>query len=136
MFTTSCKPSHELTSCQTIATVTITVPILKPQQLSNLDAWLRSILWDSKLPNLKSAVPDPGSNKLEIHRLKAKLSLSNGDVKIVQGVREVFDILDAPKSNPTTAEDSPKSGGKIVVIGRNLVSLPFEESFINTIQSS
>jgi hypothetical protein len=87
-------------------------------------------------------LPRPESDKagqvaeftdFEIHRLKAKLPLSNGDIKIVQGVREVFEILDAPKSDDSTPEIP--SPGKIVLIGRNLQGVPFEESFINTINS-
>jgi len=66
-------------------------------QLSNLDAWLRSLLWESSLPGLEFETTDSDTASFEIHRLKARLPLSNGDVKIVQGVREVFEILDAPK---------------------------------------
>ena len=79
---------------QRISTVTITVPTLEIEKLSNLDAWLRSVLWNSELPNLGT---DSVSRSFEIHRLKARIPLSNGDVKIVQGVREIFEILDAPK---------------------------------------
>lgn len=107
---------------------------MKSEQLSNLDSWLRSILWDSKLPTLGSGKPIPGAEdrKLEIHRLKARLPFSNGDIKIVQGVREVFEILDCPKSDESA---SGASGGKVVLIGRNLPGVSFEESFINTMNS-
>lgn len=68
---------------------------------------------------------------LEIHRLKAKITLSNGEIKIIQAVREVFEILDSPRSHDSTAISA--SGGKIVLIGRYLVDLPFEQSLINTL---
>ena len=102
--------------------------------MSNLDAWLRSILWDSKLPTLGPGKPIHGAEdrKLEIHRLKARFPLSNGNTKIVQGVREVFEILDCPKSD----ESAPgASKGKVVLIGRNLTGVSFEESFVNTMNS-
>jgi hypothetical protein len=52
--------------------------------------------------------------------------LTNGGIKIVQGVREVFDIQDVPdcEENPTKPET-----GKIVFIGRNLTGVDFESSF-------
>lgn len=113
----------------------MTVPILSPSQLNQLGAWLRSILWDSKLPGRtdKDGSKDSG---LDIHRIKARLPLSNGDVKLVQGVREVFEILDAPNPKQTSSEASFGSHGKIVLIGRYLLGIPFEESFKNMINSS
>ncbi|PMD47404.1 cobW-domain-containing protein [Hyaloscypha variabilis F] len=115
-----------------IATVAINVPVLRVDQLPNLDAWLRSILWDSKVP-----APDHGSlvegndhDTIEVHRLKARLPLSNGEVKIVQGVREVFEILDSPESTNSIDDVA----GKIILIGRHLVDKRFEESFLNSIR--
>ena len=116
---------------QTISTVAITVPILQERQLPSLDAWLRSILWDLQLPGRGQDLTAAEIRRLEIHRLKARLPLSNGDVKIVQGVRDVFEILDSPTPSPdgTTRE----SKGKIVLIGRNLTDKDFEESFNQTV---
>ncbi|RDL33675.1 putative dopamine-responsive protein [Venustampulla echinocandica] len=109
-----------------VATVTIPVPVLAVEQLSGLDAWLRSILWDSKLPSATNIASADGANDtVEIHRLKARLPFSDGSVKIVQGVRDVFEILDAPSGD--AAGDSE---GKIVLIGRYLLDRPFKESFI------
>ncbi len=126
---------QELTNLQTIATVTINVPILQVGQLPNLDAWLRSILWDSKLPIQEhtSSVESDDNGNLEVHRLKARLPLSNGEVKLVQGVRDVFEILDSPES--LTLEVAPQIMGKIVLIGRRLIQIPFEESLLNAIKS-
>ena len=78
----------------------MTVPVLDADRLTDLDAWLRSVLWDSKLPGsyLEENIENSHPN-FEIHRLKARIPLSNGDVKIVQGVREIFETLDAPKPN-------------------------------------
>lgn len=125
------RRKHELTSVQTISTLTLRVPVLEVEQLSNLDAWLRSILWDAEIPGV--GFDSSNSEKLEIHRLKGRLSLSNGEVKIVQGVREVFEIFDAPKSQGhTSAADTPLQG-KIVLIGRGLLGVALEESFRNTV---
>ena len=72
---------------------------------------------------------------IEVHRLKARLPLSNGEVKIVQGVREVFEILDSPESRNSTDDAAIHTKGKIVLIGRRLLDKRFEESFLNSVKS-
>ncbi|PBP26044.1 CobW/HypB/UreG [Diplocarpon rosae] len=114
----------------TVATITIAVPVLEVDQLPKLDEWLRSILWDSKLPS-----PGSRDETFEIHRLKARLPISNGEVKIVQGVRDVFEIVDAASTTVTASENAPISQGKVVLIGRNLIDKPFRQSLLNTIDS-
>lgn len=107
----------------------MTVPVLEVAELTNLDAWLRSVLWDSKLPGSIAEDAHIASSTPEVHRLKAMLPLSNGDVKIVQGVREIFEILDAPTSNVQDTRRTIPTHGKIVLIGRNLDLLKLEKSF-------
>ncbi|TVY83592.1 COBW domain-containing protein [Lachnellula suecica] len=115
-----------------ITTVTLSVPVLTPEQLPNLDAWLRSILWDSKLPESSNneTTKNLDNGSIQIHRFKAKIPLSTGDIKIVQGVRDVFEIIDAPQ-NPST---EPLFEGKIVLIGRNLTNKPLTESFLGAME--
>lgn len=114
--------------------MTIKVPPLKEEQLSKLDAWLRSILWDSKLPG-SSAEPATASSEqsstFEIYRLKARLPMSDGSVKIVQGVRDVFEIKDALEQTQQTQSDLEE--GKVVVIGRDMANLDFERSYFSTV---
>lgn len=102
-----------------MSTVTFDIPILRPEQLSSVDAWLRSVLWD-KLAPLKGSEKPP--NSYEIHRLKARLLFSDGSVKVVQGVRDIFEIVDGvqPEGIP--------NNGKMVIIGRGLSTTNFEES--------
>ncbi|KAK7927157.1 CobW/HypB/UreG- nucleotide-binding domain-containing protein [Apiospora marii] len=99
----------------TISTVAINVPALLPEQLTKVDSWLRSILWESEVPGMD----EKQSEGLEIHRLKARLVFQDGKVKMIQGVREVFEIFDAPssQSTPENGTDTPVSG-KVVIIGR------------------
>lgn len=124
-----------LTVAQAISTVTVTTPVLELRQLANLDSWLRSLLWDSKLSGLGS--DDVGENgAFEVHRLKARLPFSDGQVKIVQGVREVFEIIDTPEvDNDEGPAKNEACGGKIVLIGKHLSDLPLQESFLVTIES-
>ncbi|KAI0132544.1 COBW domain-containing protein [Xylariales sp. AK1849] len=113
----------------TISTVTIDVPLLRPEQLPDIDGWLRSVLWEGQVPDVETNQ----NAAWEIHRLKARLVFKNGDVKMVQGVREVFEIFDAPNSIHGD-ENSPKSG-KIVLIGRQLQGLDLERSFLSATKS-
>ncbi|KAF5874326.1 uncharacterized protein Bfra_004332 [Botrytis fragariae] len=146
----------------TITTLTLTTPPLSPTSLPHLDAWLRSLLWDSRIPSPSPSPSSLTSSSLphtnlslpspEIHRLKARLPLTNNTTKIIQAVREVFEILDdisPPSSLPkptTTAEIAPpppqnemesdgNSEGKIVLIGRNIREMEdvLLESFLNCV---
>lgn len=78
---------------------------------------------------------DDDHGSIEVHRLKARLPLSNGEVKIVQGVREVFEILDLPESSNSKVDVTSRTTGKIVFIGRRIIDIPFEKSFLDTIGS-
>ncbi|KAF4345340.1 dopamine-responsive [Fusarium beomiforme] len=104
-------------TAQTISTITIPVGRLKPGQLDTVDRWLRSVLWDNKLPE------DENEGDFEIHRSKGRLVFANGEVKMLQGVREVFEINDGPSGDETPKE------GKIILIGRNVAGVGFEDSF-------
>lgn len=120
-----------------ISTVAFGVPILDASQLSLLDAWLRSLLWDSQLINqaLGNDANLADSENLAIHRIKARVFMSDGTVKIVQGVREVFEIFAAPTQLDSIPENASKPQGKMVLIGKNLSNYDFEASLLNTIRS-
>ncbi|KAI1409435.1 COBW domain-containing protein [Hypoxylon sp. FL1857] len=106
----------------TISTVSVNVPLLAPDQLNQVDSWIRSLLWESQVPGETINPEEP----LEIHRLKARLVFANGDVKMVQGVREVFEILDGEQSSSQT-NGLPQTG-KLVLIGRGVQGINFERS--------
>lgn len=110
-------------TCQTISTITVPVDKLKPEQLEDVDRWLRSVLWDHKLPGHES------ESQFEVHRSKGRLLLDNGEIKMLQGVREVFDLTDAPPS-----DEPPPTEGKIILIGRELGNIDFVSSFKECLQ--
>lgn len=107
----------------TISTITVPVDKLKLEQLKDVDRWLRSVLWDHKLPGHES------ESQFEVHRSKGRLLLDNGEIKMLQGVREVFDLTDAPPS-----DESPPTEGKIILIGRELGNIDFVSSFKECLQ--
>ncbi|KAJ9669850.1 hypothetical protein H2201_000236 [Coniosporium apollinis] len=125
----------------TISTLSIPVPILSAAQLPALDEWLRSLLWDSALlaPHLAAVCPAPSTSRasFEIHRLKGRIPLSDGSVKLLQGVREVFEMLD--EKDASKGEDAskgtglPRPEGKTVLIGRGLDEEAFRSSLYGTL---
>lgn len=52
----------------------------------------------------------------------------NGDVKLLQGVREIFEIMDAPNGAEITSTE-----GKIILIGRGVQGIDFESNFRQTV---
>ncbi|KIW19775.1 hypothetical protein PV08_00349 [Exophiala spinifera] len=107
----------------TISTLTLSLSPLSPQDLSHLESWLETILWEAE----DTQADQP--RKYEVHRTKGLLPLLDGTVRVIQGVREIFDIIETPKS--PEGSDVPQQG-KIVFIGRNLDLLPtFSESRVS-----
>ncbi|KAM0328201.1 hypothetical protein ACHAQA_005608 [Verticillium albo-atrum] len=106
-----------------ISTVSIPVPVLSPDQLVKVDKWLRSVLWDHKLPGEETAI--------EAHRSKGRLVFNDGSVKMIQGVREIFEIMEAPEQSGADGNQQ----GKIILIGRHLQGIDFERSLLDLLQS-
>lgn len=105
-----------------IGTMMLELPTLKADTgLENLDAWLRSVLWESELPG----AADPKG--WEIHRIKGRIRVDNGATKMLQGVREIFELIDAVAGSQASTEDEEK--GKIVIIGRNVGDETSRERF-------
>ncbi|KKA29620.1 hypothetical protein TD95_000687 [Thielaviopsis punctulata] len=109
---------------KTISTISIPIPTLQDKSLAAIDAWLRSVLWNNKIPNAHT------DSSFEVHRLKGRVIFADGSVKLIQGVREIFEIID---SEEVVSGDSP---GKLVVIGRGLSLEVLEKSFSSTFNNS
>ena len=108
-----------------IGTVTLSFPMLDKEHLARLDAWLRSVLWDGRFP---------GAGKKadwEIHRTKGRIALNGGKIKILQGVREIFELIDSSDSTSSNNEE-----GKIVLIGRHISSPVISKSFQQSLDKS
>ena len=133
---------------QTISTQAIDVGKLDAAQLSKLDAWLRSVLWEGQLPDPAGGPPRGGrneTNNFEIHRTKGRIAMKDGSAKVLQGVRELFEIFDAPASSP--AEEAAAAAGpdgepapapassKLILIGRRLGDFDFEKSVLAALAS-
>lgn len=111
---------------QSITTISIPLPVLTSSQVEAVDEWLRMVLWEYLLPG--ETFPDHGPH-FEIHRLKGRLVLEDGKQKMIQGVRELFDIID----NPSSGRSEPGQG-KMILIGRHLERFDFERSLLAAIE--
>jgi len=68
---------------------------------------------------------------LSIHRTKGRVLTTLGTTKMIQGVREVFEVVDVetyPQPPGRQDESAIKQEGKLVLIGRGLSEIPVEES--------
>lgn len=94
-----------------ITSILVPVPILPAAQVEVLDEWIRSALWEHKLPNEEAA------EGLDVLRCKGMFRTDAGEVYVLQGVREMYDL-----SLAESMEDSDGAGeiGKLVFIGKGL----------------
>ncbi|KAJ5548044.1 hypothetical protein N7513_005278 [Penicillium frequentans] len=112
-----------------ISTVAIATPPIPAKSVEKVDEWLREVLWESTLPVSGGAGSESWPTDFEIHRLKGILVLEDGSSKIIQAVRDVFEIRDSVQSQD--GDEDKKVQCKIVLIGRGLTASgdPWRESF-------
>lgn len=109
----------------TITTTTITFPALAPSQVDAFDFFLRTILWEETLPD---TTPD---RSFEIHRLKARIPVTDGRLLLVQGVRNIYDTNEA--KTPQEARDDQ---AKLVLIGKAVDQARMRESLLKTLEGA
>ncbi|KAJ5172751.1 hypothetical protein N7492_005344 [Penicillium capsulatum] len=108
-----------------ISTAAIVTPPISSDKVGLVDAWLRSVLWEATLPAAAHSSDEPWPMDFEIHRLKGILLHEDGSSRIIQAVRDVFEIRDVENESLSTTQC------KIVLIGRGLGPSvdPWRESF-------
>jgi G3E family GTPase len=108
---------------QTITTTTISFPALEPSQVDKFDFFLRTVLWEETLPHTTPERP------FEIHRLKARIPITDGRMLLIQGVRNIYD---------TNEVKAPKAGGeeqaKLVLIGKAVEQDALRDSLLATLK--
>ncbi|KAI4198412.1 MAG: hypothetical protein LQ350_005272 [Teloschistes chrysophthalmus] len=121
----------------TISTITLHLPTLHPKQVDALFPWLRSVLWDSELPPTSTKADTTTSKDLAIHRTKGQIPVSDGRTLMIQGVRDIFDIVEQTSASSQDASvNQAERGGKIVLIGKGLRGLGFQESLANALEQT
>ena len=141
------------TSGQTISTIALPLPLLSESQFAALESWLRLLLWENALlpplPPLATALQQTTLDEttalaedevpFSIHRTKGLIRCQDGTTKMLQGVREVFEIteLEADKSSMSAGDGNEDGGGKegkIVLIGRGLREKDVEASLARALR--
>lgn len=95
------------------------------RDVDRLDEWLRSVLWEGQIPGAGKQLDG------EIYRIKGRIPLITGELKMLQGVREIFELIDAVDSGEGEVEE-----GKIVIIGRNIADAATTAAFQSSLDKS
>ncbi|OCH91883.1 CobW domain-containing protein [Obba rivulosa] len=104
-----------------ISSLQVDCPTLTSTQLARLDEWIRTVLWESHLPEGETT----GSG-LEILRCKGMFATEDGKTYILQGVRNLYEIAEV-EGAAVSAAGVPDLG-KVVLIGKGLEE-PVRRSF-------
>ncbi|KAJ7857658.1 CobW/HypB/UreG, nucleotide-binding domain-containing protein [Mycena olivaceomarginata] len=102
------EPTHY--ELRGISSLLVAVPVLSRAKLDALDEWVRTVLWEQRLPGDVDAPASP----LTVLRCKGLFVLDSGAQYVLQGVRNMYDIAEA--------EDAlgVPDAGKLVLIGTGL----------------
>ena len=91
-----------------ISTITMPLPPFEEQKLFMLENYLQSVLWDVE-----------GDREYEVHRTKGYINVLDGKPRVVQGVREIFEMIEVE-----IKQDEEMQESKLVFIGKNLDKIP------------
>jgi len=113
-----------------IASLTIPLPILPDADGGAFATLVRSLLWDGVLPTTLS--PDTGASpdkrEFDILRSKGFLLTEDGRAWVLQGVREVYEVRQVPRSAARAGEAELEP--KLVLIGKGLSTPGVKERFL------
>ncbi|KAJ6584812.1 CobW domain-containing protein [Mycena capillaripes] len=105
------EPTHY--ELRGISSLLVAVPVLSRTQLDALDEWVRTVLWEQRLPGDAGQTQEPTS-LLSVLRCKGLFVLDSGAQYVLQGVRNMYEIAEAGD-----ALGLPDAG-KLVLIGTGL----------------
>ncbi|GJE97201.1 cobW-domain-containing protein [Phanerochaete sordida] len=94
-----------------ISSLQVSVPVLSQEAYDRLDEWIRTLLWEGRLPE-DSAV---GPQRVTVLRCKGIFQTSTGTTYVLQGVRSLYEISPAIDDS-----DFGLESGKLVFIGKGL----------------
>ncbi|ANB15983.1 hypothetical protein AWJ20_3632 [Sugiyamaella lignohabitans] len=95
-----------------IATIALGFDKTTQEQEEKIESWLQHVLWEY----------DIDGTVVEIHRTKGRLMRDDNSrqTRIIQGVRDTYDIVDLEGESPLTVDDLDMNYGKLVLIGKNI----------------
>lgn len=95
-----------------ISSLQVTLPTLSRHRLQELDEWIRTVLWDNRIPDNDHQT---GLSELKVLRCKGLFVMESGEQYVLQGVQSMYD-LSLVEGDVTGIPDS----GKLVLIGKGL----------------
>ncbi|KAI0754905.1 cobW-domain-containing protein [Daedaleopsis nitida] len=95
-----------------ISSLQIDVPKLSALQMSKLDEWIRSVLWEKQVPGRPERTP----GTIEVLRCKGLFVTEAGELHVLQGVRNLYEISQVDDEEALGLPDT----GKLVFIGKGL----------------
>ncbi|KAI0720542.1 cobW-domain-containing protein, partial [Cerioporus squamosus] len=97
-----------------ISSLQIDCPKLTEDQMERLDVWIRTVLWEKQLPGTSG----DASSALEILRCKGLFVTNTGELYVLQGVRNLYEISKVEQGGEE--ELGLPDTGKLVFIGKGL----------------
>jgi G3E family GTPase len=95
-----------------ITSLQVSCPVLSPEQQGYLEEWIRTVLWESQLPEHSA---DTDNRPLEVLRCKGIFGTQSGQTMVLQGVRNLYEL------EPLVGDDvGLPEHGKLVFIGKGL----------------
>ena len=95
-----------------ITSMQVSCPVLSSVQQERLEEWIRTVLWESQLPEHLSNDRD---KPLEVLRCKGIFGTQSGQTLVLQGVRNLYEL------EPLVGDDvGLPEHGKLVFIGKGL----------------
>ncbi|KAG1834224.1 CobW/HypB/UreG, nucleotide-binding domain-containing protein [Suillus variegatus] len=95
-----------------ISSLQVTLPTLTRHRLQELDEWIRTVLWENRIPD---NYHQTGLSELKVLRCKGLFVMDSGEQYVLQGVQSMYD-LSLVDGDVTGIPDS----GKLVLIGKGL----------------
>lgn len=104
------EPTHY--ELRGISSLQIDCPKLSPVQLDKLDEWIRTVLWEKQVPGR----PTREAGTVEVLRCKGLFVTESGELHVLQGVRNLYEISQVEGEEALGLPDT----GKLVFIGKGL----------------
>lgn len=95
-----------------ISSLQVSVPTLTQEAFDHLDEWIRTLLWENRLPEETSTSADK-----QVLRCKGIFQTDSGSTYVLQGVRSIYEISQADDINP---DIGVPDSGKLIFIGKGL----------------
>lgn len=106
------NPTHY--EARGISSLQVVCPVLLPGQLDKLDEWIRTVLWENRLPH-----DIANTEQLQVLRCKGLFTTQSGEQYVLQGVQNLYEISQVDAKYVTGVPES----GKLVLIGKGLTDV-------------